>query len=416
MKKYFVLLCAAFLTMAASARDVVVEKVNKLKGDCVYKIEKGTYATVSYDIKWPGKYDLIDKEKLQEFIVSNAFGCSGVSVEKALEQYCNKYCQTLNGKLVKNVTKEKVAQMREKRDINDTDKCYPECELTVDCSKWDKKRNVLIMEVSTYINNDNGLQAGEEYRYKKVYFDCTSKRKVEISNLINLKDQDALLQMIKNKLLNEKEVDCVMEDNVKAMDKLPATFDFDDYMVYFRFNKYEVACGMANNVYIGIAIEDIKDMLTPYGTILLMGRNKYKDDGTAAEVKARMQEYIDFYMKNIKEEKYEVLYEKSGFYTKDYVKGEEMCQLQAEKDGEEIGWIEYDTWVDAQEFYNTSFEIKRVLVLNHDEAMVELLVSNCDETKVKRVMWKREGKKMLIDDYSTSGSMMRDMMDKYLAK
>ena len=412
MKKFILGIFAVCVALAGNAEIGVIDHIKTIKGDKVYKTGKDTYAVITYNVRWPREFKNLDVNKLQEFVVENAFGLQGVSIEKAIEQNNAKFAEMFGGKPVNNITKENVLEMREKRE-DVFEKSYPECDVEVNFDKHDSERNLLIMEVINYINSDNGLGAGENFDYKKMYYDCSTGRKVEINDLIKSEKQPALLQMIKKKLLGGEEVDCVMEENVKAMSELPATFDFDDYMLYFRFAKYEVACGMANNTSIGIAIEDIKDMFTPYGKKLLMGNNSFKDDKTAAEVKKRMQEYLDFYLKNVKEEKYDKLNDRNNFYTIEFVIAERMCQRQAWEDGEETGWIDYDTWVDAQDIYNLSFEIKRVLVRNHNEAMVELVVNNCDEKRVKRVIWARE-KEMCIDDYSTSGTMMRDMMIKYL--
>lgn len=403
----------ACVALVGNAEMVNINNVNTVNDECVYKTGADTYAVISYKIKWPKEFKNIDAGFIEEFVVRNALGMEGNSVDKALEQHKDDYAKMWNGKIVKNVTKEQVLEMREKRsDV--FEKSYPECEIEVDCSMWDNERNLLVMDVNYYIDNDNGVAAGESSDYKRVYLDCNSKRKIELEDLINENKHAALLQIVKDKLLSGDEIDCVIEENVKAMNKLPYKFDFDNFNVYMRFAKYDVTCGLAFNNSIGIAIEDINDMLTPYGKKLLMDNNSFKDNKTAAETKSRMQEYLNYYLKNLKEEKYNKLNDRKNFYTKEFIKNEKMCQAKAEAEGEEIGWIEYDTWVDAQEFYNLSFKIKRVLVRNHNEAMVELVVNNCDIKTVKRVIWKREGNKMCIDDYSTSGTMMRDMMEKYL--
>ena len=127
------------------------------------------------------------------------------------------------------------------------------------------------------------------------------------------------------------------------------------------------------------------------------------------EVKQRMTEFIttcrDY--NNVEQQE-----NQPDFMTNDYNEKFIACIQRA---GEEnMPWPDFDPWIDAQDFDNVSFTIKSIKAIDKDNAVMTLVAENLGEVMEKIVKWVREEGVMKIDDFTTSGTYMRDVMDEFL--
>ena len=101
------------------------------------------------------------------------------------------------------------------------------------------------------------------------------------------------------------------------------------------------------------------------------------------------------------------------FMTKAYKDEYKKCDKRAQKVGDEVGWIDYDPWIDAQDFEKVVITIKDIDVINPNKAIVKLDIKNF-ELLNKEVTWVREDGVMKIDNFTTIDTDMRAMMKSYL--
>lgn len=418
MKKcVYLIMSMMFLFSCAKERKIpnaniqsnIQFELQEIKGTNVYALDDGCYAIYTYNIMWPKKVNGADTEKLQQFIIKNAFDTAGVTIEQAIEAVGNKFVAAKGGKLVNNVKVEEVLKLREEMD--DFEYSYPSLDVQMAAPEWDVKRDIISFDILREIDLDNGLGAGMSADVKNFYYDYKKDKRIVIEDIIKRDKLQSLLDVVKNLALAMPDDNCIMEDNVKSLSKLPTNFTFNDYMLSFCFEKYEIACGAVGAMVIDVPFENVMNLMTDEGKKLLLCGDPYRDNETQLEVEKRMNEYRDKYLKygDIPEK----IINDKDYYTQDYIKGMEECNKLAEKDGETT-WLDYDYWIDAQDYENVEFKVEKVYVKNHDEAMVELSVKNFGESRTKYVMWKREGGELKIDDLSTSGSTMRTMMRYYL--
>lgn len=385
-------------------------ELQEVAGSHIYALNDGCYAIYTYNIMWPKKVNGGDTEKLQQFIIKNVFDTTGVTLEQAIEAVGKKFVADKGGKLVKNVSVEEVLKLREEKD--DFEYSYPSLVIEMPSPEWDVERDIISLEMSKEIDFDNGLGAGMSSDVKHYFYDYKQDKRIGVENIIKQDKLQSLLSIVKKTALDMPEDNCIMEENVNLLTKLPSNFTFNDYMLSFHFEKYEIACGAVGGMVIDIPLESIKDLMSDEGKKLLMGNNSYSDNATKAEAEKRMNEYSSKYLKygDIPEK----LTSDENYYTKAYVDGMKQCEAKTEADGEEMGWLDFDYWIDAQDYDGVEFKVVKVYVKNHDEAMVELAVKNFGEVRSKYVIWKREDGVLKIDDLSTSGTTMRSMMKYYL--
>ncbi len=385
-------------------------ELQHIEGSKIYALKNGCYAIYTYNIMWPKKVNGADTEKLQQFIIKNAFDTTGVTIEQAIEAAGKKFVAAEGGKLVNNVKLEDVLKLREEKDAFEYS--YPSLDLQMVAPEWDVERDIISFELSKEIDLDNGLGAGMSSDVKYYYYGYQQDKRIDINYLFKQDNGQALLNLVKKTALDMPEDNCIMEENVNELTKLPDNIKFNDYMLSFYFDKYAIACGAVGSMVIDIPLEKVMNMMTDEGKKMLLCGNSYNDNKTKVEVEKRMNEYSSKYLKY--GENPTMLTSDADFYTKAYVEGMNKCAAMAEADGEEMGWLDYDYWIDAQDYDGVEFKIVKVYVKNHDEAMVELAVKNFGEVRSKYVMWKREGGELKIDDLSTSGTTMRSMIKYYL--
>lgn len=385
-------------------------ELQEIKGSKVYALDNGCYAIYTYSIMWPKKANGCDTEKLQQFIIKNAFDTTGVTIEQAIEAVGNKFVVAQGGKLANNVKVEDVLKLREEKD--DFEYSYPSLDIQMASPEWDVERDIISFDMLKSVDFDNGLGAGMSDDVKNFYYDHKNDKRIVVNDLFKQDKLQSLLSIVKKTALAMPEDNCIMEENVNLLSKLPSNFTFNDYMLSFYFEKYEIACGAAGSMVIDVPFSKIMDLMSDDGKKLLLCGNTYSDNATKVEVEKRMNEFREKYLKY--GETPENIPTDNDYYTDDLFKGMEQCDKIAQEDGMETGWLDYDYWIDAQDYENVEFKVKEVYVKNHNEAMVELEVKNFGETRNKYVMWKRDGGKLKIDDLSTSGTTMRSMMKYYL--
>jgi len=384
-------------------------KVNttEIKGNYVYDIGDLCYATVEYSVEWPESVEGINLDSLQAFLLEAAFDTAGVDVSTAMRGVADRFVVNYKGKPTTSLTLEQVKKMRDSKD-DLCDEYFPSLIFTVDCEEYDSVRNLIEVKVTESIDTDNGLAAGMGFYEYTYYYDCERQCRLTLADVVA--DEKAMLDIVKKKALGMDEDMCVMEELVNDLKALPAIFILDDYDLVFTFNKYEIACAAAGNIDIKLSSLEIENLLTPLGKKLLC--TFVQDEAMNKEVTDRMNDYIAkclHYDKTTADNTNAQL-----FLTSDYIEEYDECDKLYEDEG--MSWMNFDPWIDAQDYDEVKFEVKQVLVKNKDKAMVVLNVTNYGKTNTKWVKMKRENGLMKIDDFETSGTSMRTMMQNVINK
>lgn len=311
---------------------------------------------------------------------------------------------------VGNMATEQVQSLREKK--GDSDTMYPNVGLGITVSPIAGNDNFSQIEVAKFIDMDNGLAAGESMTLDTYYFDCKRKTAVKLADIFTPESNGKLLDMIKARALSYGDEKGIMDDLVNELTQVPERFEFDELMFAFRFGKYEIAAGNVGEATVDFPIVDLLPYLTPLGR-KLMAKDLVEnpDPAIASQVQQRAGDFLakclDYSDNN------NVMISGANF-TKDYNAQFELCNKHAQQLDGEMSWLNFDPWIDAQDYQDVSYKLGRTLVRNANMAMTEVEITNMGNTLTKQILWKREGGKWLIDNFTTSATKMRIMMRDFL--
>ncbi len=406
MKKYLVLPfaiailggCMGCGNSKDGGEETTVEvKTTTFEGTRVYSLPEAenSYLTYKYSIEWPEEINGIDADKFKAFVVENVLDTTGTDIEALIDADCEKFASAFNGVPTTEVTCEQVDELRENYG---TYELYPSGEISNEILAYDPDRNIIGMVVISFTDYDTGFGAGYHYYETTVYYDCQRNCKIELSDIVG--DKDKVLAAVKRTAIDKAEELCVDENAVNSLTELPDRFTIGDLGLSFTFAPYEIACGASGNLEIQVQFNEVLDCLTPMGKKLFVGET------TLEEVKTEAETMTSEFITNCLD------YENSipdAEKMKEYF-SEEYTEANAKWIDDGIGWLDYDPWIDAQDFDDVSFTVKNVYTVSKDKAIVELEVKNFGSVQSKYLVWKRQDGKLKLDDYTTSGTTIRTIM------
>ncbi len=380
-------------------------KTTTIKGNHVYQTNDG-YVTVEYDVQWPEEVSGIDADKFKAFVMQSVLDTTGVDMQAGIDALGEKFVKEFSegGKLTTSVTVDQVNKMREERE--DMNPVCPAMEIKCEIVDYDPVRNIIEVKYDRYLNSDSGVAAGILNEEGSTYYDCERNCAITLDDV--LANKAAVLDKVKEKAREFADEMCIEVSNVDALTELPANFKFNDLHMTFTFAKYEIACGAAGNVEIVVPLEEMVANLSDLGKRMFLGNGEANEE-VKNEVTAQVNKFISTCFKYGEGKGLDVD-AVPGFRTSDYNDAEDKCYKKA---GEDL-WIDYDPWIDAQEFENVSFTVKNVFTLGNDKAVVELEVKNMENVTAKYLSMKRQDGAFKIDDFTTSGNTMRTFMEDYL--
>ncbi len=217
-------------------------------------------------------------------------------------------------------------------------------------------------------------------------------------------NEAAVLALVKENAQYIDDSKCIDVEKIEELSQLPANFQVNDLDITFVFDKCEIACEESGKMGVTVSLAELVDHLTPLGKRLFLGDGK-----TLPDVKQQVVNRVNALIKK------HLRYGTNGanlnginaFMTREYNEVEARGMASV---GEDDIWLDFDPWIDAQDFDRVSFTVKNVYTINKDNAIVELEVRNFGTVKSKYLSMKRQDGVFKIDDFTTSGTTMRKIM------
>lgn len=257
---------ASVTTEQELEQDPPVQYENTIiKKEFVYKAncERALYGTASYNIQWPvsaGNYNI---EPLQKELAKICFKKNSTDIHNlvstaakrfALEDYSGPWLRVNTSGESEDVDGE----------LNDDYPMFPPSyEANVKLGECNEGNGLVRYDVILSTDIGSGVGAGCASVLYFVYYDTKQERIVKFN--------DVFVNGAKNQLKSKLKSNPICPTYVSKSDlwlneltEVPTSFYVKESIVYFVFDKYAIAPGCCGNVELGLKINDIQDLMTPY--------------------------------------------------------------------------------------------------------------------------------------------------------
>ena len=238
---------------AAKEQEVITETNNFVYVSDSLKINK--FATYYFHIKVPVLDSITDISLLESM-----YAPIGISTN----DYTKNNLQKILLEQKEQYFSENAPDLNEFDNEDESDMFYA-LDDAINMEVFSRKDNFLTM-IYTY----SGYGGGAHGYYNEIYkiFDIKNRKPVLLEDIIINTDEETWSSTLMNKLPDEDGniADMLLVDTISLTDN----FYFDNEGITFVYNKYEIAAYAAGVIYIKIPFKDIKGLLTPDFTKLVL--------------------------------------------------------------------------------------------------------------------------------------------------